>query len=242
MKPYTHFEFSGRFLKNYDRFNHLASMGLDRRWRRVTARRAAAFYRQRGWNAPVLDLACGTGDMAAAIHQVLQAVVIGSDPSAEMLDLAATKKNRRGWSRFHPVRAVSRLPLADASVGAITCAFGVRNFVHLQQDMDECRRVLQPGGRIYLLDFYKPQNRFSHGLLQVYKKIIAPAVGALITGQAKPYRYLMESMYAFRSPQAMMEVLTAGGLQAVDIHPFFFGLVHLVVAEKKIHSPQGETT
>ncbi len=242
MKAYTHFEFSGRFLKNYDRFNHLASMGLDRRWRRVTAHRVAAYCQQRGWNAPVLDLACGTGDMAAAILKVRQALVIGSDPSAEMLALAADKKKRCDWSRFHPVRAVNRLPLADASVGAVTCAFGVRNFVRLQQDMDECRRVLQPGGRIYLLDFYKPQNRFSHGLLQVYKKIIAPAVGALITGQAKPYRYLMESMYAFRTPQAMMEVLTASGLQAVDIHPFFFGLVHLVVAEKINEISQGEKT
>jgi len=233
MKRYTYFDFSGPFLKHYDHFNHMASAGFDYYWRHSTAAKAADLYHQHRWSLPVLDLACGTGDMAAAIHrQIDSIVVIGSDPSADMLALAKEKKHRLDWRRFLPMRAVNQLPFRDASVGAITCAFGVRNFVHLAEDIQECRRVLRSGGRIYLLDFYKPQNRFSHSLLYIYKKFAAPLIGVALTGHAQPYRYLIASMYAFRTPEEMMTLLIKTGLRAVEIHAFFFGLVHLVIAEK----------
>jgi len=233
MSSFTHFDFAGPFLRRYDRFNHLASMGLDRYWRWFTARRVADWYQLHEWTCPVLDLACGTGDMAAALRrQAAKPAIFGSDPSAEMLELARQKKHRFGWSRLYVCRAVSRLPLRDASVGAITCAFGVRNFVRLREEMQECQRVLRPQGRMYLLDFYQPQNLFSHALLQLYKKVIAPLLGVALTGHAKPYDYLMASMYAFRTPAEMAELLKGIGMREAEIKSFFFGLVHLVIAEK----------
>lgn len=231
MTRHSHFEFTGPFLKNYDRFNHLASMGLDFYWRRITARKAAKHLAKSG---QALDLACGTGDMAAALHKHTTAtIIVGSDPSADMLTLAGKKKCRLHWTRFFPVRAAGCLPLHDNSVQAVTCAFGVRNFVHLRQDMEQCRRVMQSGGRIYLLDFFKPENFFSRSLLHFYKVAAAPAIGGLLTGQIGPYRYLMASMHAFRTPEEMMALLCEIGLVRVEIRSFLFGLVHLVIAEKK---------
>jgi demethylmenaquinone methyltransferase / 2-methoxy-6-polyprenyl-1,4-benzoquinol methylase len=233
MKQHSYFDFSGPFLKGYDRFNHLASVGLDYYWRRKTAHKVAKYLTQQNWTGPVLDLACGTGDMAAAVHsRIAGALIFGSDPSADMLTMALQKKRRSNWNRFFPIRAVNQLPFYDGSLPAITCGFGVRNFVHLRQDMQECMRVLQSGGRIYLLDFYKPQNRFADALLHIYKKLAAPLIGVMLTGQIKPYRYLMTSMYGFRTPDEMMGLLIEIAMRPVEIHSFFFGLVHLVVAEK----------
>ncbi len=233
MSRHSYFEFTGPFLTNYDRFNHLATFSLDCYWRRVTANKAANHMTQMSGEHRALDLACGTGDMAAALHRrTTDAVILGSDPSAEMLALARKKKQRLDWQRFFPIRAAGPLPLQEESVQVITCAFGVRNFIHLREDMQQCQRILQFGGRIYLLDFYKPENIFSRSLLFLFKVALAPVIGGLLTGQIKPYRYLMASMHAFRTPEEMDKLLQEIGLHSVEIHSFFFALVHLVIAEK----------
>jgi demethylmenaquinone methyltransferase / 2-methoxy-6-polyprenyl-1,4-benzoquinol methylase len=237
-KRYSYFDFSGPFLKGYDRFNHVASAGLDYYWRYITARKLNRLLKKNKWPGRILDLACGTGDMAAAVcRRSATALVYGSDPSADMLGLGAQKKRKAERSRFHMIRAVHQLPFAANSLDAVTCAFGVRNFTQLQEDVRECFRLLRPGGRIYLLDFYRPKNRFTQKLLNLYSASIAPGIGFLLTGLTRPYRYLIASMYAFKTADEMMHLLEEIGFRAVEIRPFFFHLVHVVVAEKaKEHS------
>jgi demethylmenaquinone methyltransferase / 2-methoxy-6-polyprenyl-1,4-benzoquinol methylase len=232
-KRYSYFDFSGPFLKGYDRFNHVASAGLDTYWRYITARKLGRLLKKNQWRGRVLDLACGTGDMAAAVCRCSDTVqVFGSDPSADMLTLGMQKKRKAGWDRYQMIRAVHQLPFAENSLDAVTCAFGVRNFTQLQDDIHECFRLLRPGGRIYLLDFYRPKNRFTRKLLDLYSASIAPGIGFLLTGLTRPYRYLIASMYAFKTTEEMMSLLEEIGFRAVEVRPFFFHLVHVVVAEK----------
>lgn len=233
MKKVSHFEFTGSFIKGYDRFNHLATLGLDHYWRRHTAKRVGRLLRESGGPTKVLDLACGTGDMAAAVcRQHTGVTVFGADPSMDMLRIAEQKRKRREWNRIFPICAVGELPFGRNSIQGITCAFGVRNFVYLEKDLRECIELLRPGGRLYLLDFFQPEHLLSNLFLVMYKKIVAPILGFVVTGQIQPYRYLMNSMYAFRTPAAMMALLQQLGCRPVEIKPFFFNLVHLVVAEK----------
>ncbi|HNW59515.1 MAG TPA: ubiquinone/menaquinone biosynthesis methyltransferase [bacterium] len=228
---YSRFKFEGPFIKGYDAFNHVATFGLDLFWRRKTAavvtqqmHPAAA-----GW---VLDLACGTGDMALAVARAAPGVqVIGSDPSATMYSEGRDKFI--AWNgRIALVRAVARLPFPDASFAAITCAFGVRNFVHLDEDMQESLRLLKPGGWIHVLEFFVPEHFLIAALLKTYNALVFPFLGFLLTGRIGPYRYLFNSIFTFRKVPDFVALLQNTGFGKVQVRRFFFGMVHLVSANK----------
>jgi demethylmenaquinone methyltransferase/2-methoxy-6-polyprenyl-1,4-benzoquinol methylase len=230
-RQYTYFEFGGRFVKGYDAFNHAASLGLDLMWRASTARLMRKRLRQT--KGPfILDLACGTGDMIFAVQKAIpQALTVGTDPSADMLRLGQEKKVARS-SPGQLVRAVSRLPFRDETFHAVTCAFGARNFVHLQDDLKELYRLLKPGGTIYILDFYVPENRFARGLLLVYNFLVFPFLGFLLTGRIGPYRYLYKSIFRFRTARDFMSLALQTGYGGVEKRRFFFGLTHVIQAHK----------
>ncbi|HOT96024.1 MAG TPA: ubiquinone/menaquinone biosynthesis methyltransferase [bacterium] len=228
---YTRFKFEGPFIRGYDAFNHIATVGLDLRWRRKSA--TVVVREMRGSAATlVLDLACGTGDMARAIAQVAPgARVIGSDPSQTMLFEGRDKLS--DWNgRIAMVRAVGRLPFRDASFAAITCAFGVRNFIHLEEEMREALRLLQPGGWIHVLEFFLPGNWLTRAVLKSYNALVFPFLGFILTGRIRPYRYLFNSIFTFRSVPDFTELLQRTGYGQVRVRRFFFGMVHLVSANK----------
>lgn len=225
---YTRFKFEGEFIKGYDAFNHLATLGLDLWWRRATARTMGRDLPAGGRNSAVLDLACGTGDMSLAVARVLpQAQVVGSDPSATML--AHGRKKVAPWApRVAAVRAVTRLPFADGSFAAITVAFGVRNFVQLAADMQEALRLLRQGGRLYVLEFFVPRNGLIAAVLRIYNALVFPFLGFLLTGRVAPYRYLFNSIFTFKSVPDFAALLQETGFADIRVRPFFFGMVHLV--------------
>ncbi len=229
MVKYSHFVFKGAVVDAYDAFNHWASLGFDLIWRRKTARLLAENHGSRP--AAVLDLACGSGDMAMAVKRANAAFnVVGSDPSAEMLMLF-----RQKFGRDHPacVQAVTFLPFDAGTFHAITCAFGFRNFVHLQKDLTMLVKLLKNGGRIYALDFYQPQNRFSRFLLSAYQRTVFPLLGFILSGQIRSYRYLYKSIHRFLTTAQFEKMLQVTGFKHVEKYPMFFGLVHLIVAEKR---------
>lgn len=227
-KSYTRFKFEGQFVRGYDAFNHAASLGLDFYWRRRTSVRLKQELAARSHPLCILDLACGTGDMARSVAQVNpQSHVVGCDPSMSMLSRGRVKLV--SWrERICLVRSVAHLPFRDATFAAITCAFGMRNFTHLADDLGECQRLLQPGGRLYVLDFYKPGNKFSAFLLKSYNVLVFPFLGFLLTGKIAPYRYLYESIFAFKSVPDFAQMLQDAGFTEVYAKRFFFGLVHLL--------------
>ncbi len=227
-KQFTYFDFKGPVVKGYDAFNHISTAGLDLKWRRKTAESIADWLPA---SARVLDVACGSGDMAIAVKKLTpQTQVIGSDPSREMLKLLPPKLN--GSLHVSPLQAVNDLPFPTASFDAISIAFGVRNFARLDYDMRECLRLLKPGGRLFVLEFFRPHSRGVEKFLTLYQRTLFPVLGFLLTGHVSQYRYLYRSIMRFRTRESFAELLEQAGFENIQMRPFFFGMTHLVTADK----------
>lgn len=225
------FSFNGRVARQYDRFNHTASLGIDILWRKRTAR--LLFRDIEGGGLKILDLACGTGDMAVAVaERNSDTVVIGIDPSTDMLSIFKRKIRRKSRKGIHIVNGAGILPFADGSFHAVTCAFGIRNFVRITESIDEIRRILRPGGRLYLLEFFSPPNQWSSVLLALLKRTFFPLLGWILLGGGAPYQYLARSIETFISVGEMKNMLESIGWICPNTHSFSGGLAQLLVAEK----------
>lgn len=208
----------------YDRLNHLLSLGLDRRWRARAVRELAL---PRG--ARVLDLCCGTGDLAIAGAVQGGWQVIGADFAAPMLRLAAAKGRHaagpvRGWTRAD----AQRLPFADAAFDGLTVAFGIRNVEDPARALRECRRVLRSGGRLAVLEFFRVPNPVWRGLFRAYFHGFAP-LAARLAGTPRPdaYRYLPASVDDFLTPEQFRATLVASGFARVEARSFQGGVTLL---------------
>ena len=228
-QTYSRFEFKGAVVRGYDAFNHVSTAGLDLYWRRKTAQFAAYHLKQEA--GYILDLACGSGDMARALkRQLPNTRITGSEPSNEMLDLLQHKQT---WRNVDAVQAVSALPFADSQFDAITIAFGVRNFTRLDAEMRECLRVLKPGGRLYVLEFFQPQHVLLRRFLTLYQRLAFPVLGYLLTGHISQYRYLYKSIVTFKTLPAYKRILNQAGYIKIQAYPLEPGVAHLVTAEKQ---------
>ena len=142
--------------RRYDRFNHVASLGIDRLWRR---RAISSLPRKLN----VLDVAAGTADVSIGlVKQGRASSVVGIDISEGMLEVGRKKVAKAGLDGIVElvVADCAELPFADNSFDAVTCAYGVRNFAQLDRGLAEMYRVLKHGGQLRILEFTYPQNRF----------------------------------------------------------------------------------
>ncbi len=223
----SHFEFGGAMARRYDAVNHLASAGLDLWWRRRTAQQIARFLRKRPGPLRHLDLACGTAGMAIALSRAMPGLFqVGIDPAAEMLLLARKK------TPLPLVQGATCLPFPEGTFDSVSCAFGVRNFTRIDEELREIARVLKPGGRLVILDFFRPGNPFMRIFLAFYRRAVFPLIGRFLTGEAGPYRYLIDSIDRFLAPSEMGDTLRGNGLVPAGNKRFFFGLVTAVCGEK----------
>ena len=185
---------------NYDRLNHVMSLGLDRRWRRKAVK---------GLNGNVLDVACGTGDMVIELAK-RGCTVTGIDLSEEMLSIARQKTASANFQfsifNFQLANAEA-LPFADGEFDAVTCAFGVRNFVHLEQGLSEMLRVLKPGGTMVILELATPDSAWARPFYRLYTKHVIPWLGSRIAGNREAYTYLPESIERFPKGEAFLNLL-----------------------------------
>lgn len=217
-----------RIARRYDLLNRLISLGLDRRWRRaaVDALDLGAGERR------VLDVATGTGDLAIEIlarHPGVE--VTGLDPSSEMLERAVTKVARKQLdARFAPAIGVAEsLPYPGGSFAAVTIGFGLRNVSDRGAALAEMMRVLEPGGRLAILELTEPRGPRWAALARFHIHHVIPRVGALLSG-AREYRYLPDSIARFAAPSVIAAELREAGASRVWIEPMCFGAVHLFVA------------
>ena len=222
----------GAVARRYDLLNHLLSAGLDIGWRR---RAAAACDPQDGQT--VVDVCCGTGDLAMAVaRRMPEARVIACDFARPMLDLARRKFAEAGFSDRAAVLEADALalPLPDASVDAITCAFGLRNLADPSRGLAEMLRVLRPWGAAVVLEFHPPGGRgVLAGAFRLYFRRILPNLGAWISGSRHGgYRYLVESVEAFSAPEATAAAMARTGFESVRIEPLTAGVVSLFVGRK----------
>ena len=219
-----------RIAPRYDLLNHLLSAGQDWRWRR----RAADCVRAAN-PAVVLDLATGTGDQLLALARRCPAArhLLGVDLAPQMLVRAVPKLARAGLARCALVAQADalRLPLADATVDALTISFGIRNLSDLAGGLAEMRRVLRPGGSAVILEFSLPPGRVVRAGYLLYCRHVLPRVGAWISGDAHAYRYLNETVETFPSGAAFVALLAAAGFVRARAEPLTCGIVTLYQAE-----------
>ncbi len=220
---------------SYDLINHVVTLGLDRRWRRLVAKVCLEESPLR-----VLDLGCGTGDLT--IHLALRAEkdteITGLDYSLPMLERAWWKAGRAGLGgRVKFVHGeATRLPFPDGYLDCVGISFAFRNLTYKNPlrlpHLAEVRRVLRPGGRYVIVESSQPANRIIRTLFHLYMRIVAQSVGTLISGNRSAYRYLAESMSRFHTPKEVIETLLKAGFSDVAYRPLLFGIVGIHVATK----------
>lgn len=213
--------------ERYDMLNRILSLGMDQGWRRRTVRELSL---KPGGVA--LDLATGTGDLALLIaRESPETRVIGVDPSRGMLDVAVRKAREAGLEGRVDLRVgdAQRLDLEDASVDAVSMAFGIRNVPDRPKALREMARVTRPGGRIAILELSEPRAGLMSKLARFHIHTVVPRLGAAISG-ASEYRYLQESIAAFPPPDAFAAMMSDAGLTVLTVAPLTFGVVCLFVA------------
>jgi demethylmenaquinone methyltransferase / 2-methoxy-6-polyprenyl-1,4-benzoquinol methylase len=198
----------------YDPMNRAMTAGLDRRWRRETARAAVSP------GDRVLDACCGTGDLAIACLAE-GGEVTGLDFSERMLERARAKSDQVEWMQGDALA----LPFEDGSFDAATVGFGVRNLEDLDRGLAELRRVLRPGGRLAILEITQP-----HGLLRPFYKLwfdgLVPLAGKLLPG-GSAYTYLPASVRRFPAAKEFAQMVEASGFEQVRHRLFAGGIVAL---------------
>lgn len=211
----------------YDLLNRVLSFGLDTQWRKRLVAAAAPFPPQGA--ARILDLAAGTLDVSVALaKQYPQRSVLALDYCRPMLLKGLPKLSRVKNNKIHPlVGDGRRLPLPDASVDAITVAFGLRNIRPRTKVYEEALRVLVPGGRFCVLEFGSAQDRILLGLYNFYLTRILPRIGQLLARDRAAYRYLADTITAFPSARALADEMRAAGFTQVSHTPYTAGIVCL---------------
>jgi len=230
-------EMFGRIAPRYDFLNHLLSFSLDRVWRRRTARRFRHILSRPG--ARVLDLCCGTGDLALALARARSeesgkqgTVVLGADFVHEMLVHARRKGPSRTAVHYLEADALS-LPFADASFDLVTAAFGFRNLANYRHGLEEIRRVLRPGGEVGILEFSEPRGALIGPLYRFYFTKILPRVAGAISSNAEAYSYLPSSVAKFPIEKELAGLMGAVGFDAVSYQLWTGGIVALHTARRR---------
>jgi demethylmenaquinone methyltransferase/2-methoxy-6-polyprenyl-1,4-benzoquinol methylase len=214
-----------RVARRYDLLNHLLSLNVDRYWRVRAASRLRDVLRRP--DARVLDICCGTGDLALALERARGAGVMASDFCHPMLAAAAAKFARRGSrSTLFEADALA-LPVAAGSLDCIAAAFGFRNLANYRAGLAEMRRVLKPGGVAAILEFSQPPNPLLAALYGFYSRRLLPAVGGLVSGSRDAYAYLPESVRKFPGVERLAEEMRAAGFTEVSFERMTFGIVAL---------------
>jgi demethylmenaquinone methyltransferase/2-methoxy-6-polyprenyl-1,4-benzoquinol methylase len=222
----------GRIARRYDLANRILSGGIDLWWRR----RLVASVR-RSHPRDVLDLATGSGDVACALGRSITPSVriLGMDFCEPMLDEARLKLAGMGGKipdvDFRQGDALN-LPLPDGSFDAVTIAFGLRNMADRGRCLSEMRRVLRPGGRVFILEFSKPWV-WLRPLCRLHLKFVVPGLAALLTGERGAYEYLGNSIEEFPDSEALAEEIRAAGFKNVSVSRMTMGVVALHTAARE---------
>ena len=205
----------------YDVMNRVMTGGLDRRWRRITIDEAVRP------GDRVLDACCGTGDLAIAARRHGAGEVVGLDFSEQMLERARRKAPEIDWVQGDALA----LPFDDESFDAATVGFGVRNVDDLEGAIRELRRVLRPGGRVAILEITTPVGALA-GFYRFWFDRLIPLLGKVLPG-GSAYTYLPASVRRFPPPEALADLLAAGGFEAVRFRRFAGSIVALHIGEAR---------
>jgi demethylmenaquinone methyltransferase / 2-methoxy-6-polyprenyl-1,4-benzoquinol methylase len=227
-------EYYSRIYKTYDLVNRLFTFGMDARWRRHTVEACLK-------NHPVsiLDLCCGTGDLAISICRVSgkNVHITGFDLNPGMLTLARQKASRLKASPIEFIQGDARsMPFRDGEFDCITIGFGFRNLTFENPDRDlhfrEISRIMKPGARLLILESSVPRNRLIAFFYRAYLRFFLVPLGGLLSGNWNAYRYLAGSSAGFYSFEELGEMLRNYQLTLKTERKYLFGSVNLLVATR----------
>lgn len=214
----------------YDKANHALSFNKDIAWRRDSVRQMT---RDGFAPARVLDLCAGTGDFALAVKsQVPGAKVILADFSKPMLKLAKDKAGAQPGFEFMEADAL-RIPFQDMAFDAVVCGFGVRNLDSVEAGLREIARVLKPGGKAVILEFFKPAGFFAKLAYTFYVGIIVPLRGGAISNNKEAYDYLQRTAKNFQSLKEFQQLLEKCGFKDVSSENRTMGVAVSVMGTRK---------
>lgn len=227
---------------DYDRLNHVLSLGLDVRWRAWAGRLLEAG-RLPG-DRYVLDIASGTGDMAAVLRKKGARRVLRADLSPGLLRMGGRKlpgsvqgpSSAQGRSSDSPGLAceMDRLPLRDRSVAGITQAFALRHCREYGGFFAEMFRVVSPGGRVALLDMRYPARGPGSGLYRFYFRAVLPRLAALMGGEREAYEMMVRSVRSLPEEEVLVSLLSQAGFTEVSSRPGFLGAIRILTGRRPV--------
>ena len=208
----------------YDLMNDLMSLGVHRLWKRFAVELAGVRAGQR-----VLDLASGTGDLAARFSGLVgpDGLVVMSDVNAAMLVLGRDRMldaGRIGNLCYTQIDA-EVLPFPSGTFDCVTIGFGLRNVTRKDRALAEMHRVLRPGGRALVLEFSHPTTRPLKAVYDLYSFQVLPRLGRLVANDEASYRYLAESIRVHPDQQTLKAMMEAAGFERCDVHNLTGGVV-----------------
>ena len=205
----------------YDLITRLLSFGRDQKWKAALIARAHITPGER-----VLDLACGTGDLAFAAAKC-GAEVIGVDLTLSMIELAHVRaRTESGSGRIvWSVGDMTHLPLPDASCDVVTTGYGLRNVPDLSAALAEIHRVLRPGGRLYSLDFDRPEAAWLRRIYLLYLDVVGASLGWVLHRNPDTYRYIPASIRRYPGARGVVQMMVSAGFTHAEHLPVLGGLM-----------------
>ncbi len=217
----------------YDLINRIITLGMDEIWRRQAAMECLSSHPAR-----ILDVCCGTGDLALRLARMSDAQVLALDYSQPMLDIARAKAARlpRGKPVSFIYGDVAELPFPDGHFDCAGISFAFRNLTYKNpmtgRYLAEIFRVLKPGGRFVIVESSQPASRLIRLKFRLYLRWFVYPVGYLLSGNRGAYHYLAGSMSRFYSPQEVRGMLLGAGFKQVSYRPLLLGAAGIHVATR----------
>lgn len=200
----------------YDFLNHILSLGRDKYWRRF----AVALLPK----GNILDVCSGTGDVA--IEASKKSSVIASDFCEEMLILCVKKTKKHAIENIYCVQNdAESLSFKDETFNGAIVAFGIRNVADIKKALSEMGRVVKKGGKVVVLEFSLPENKFFRSIYYLYFQKLLPLIGAAVSKNKGAYSYLPSSVMLFPQKDEFVELIKGSGMKDIKYYPLTFGIV-----------------
>ena len=238
VKPYQGDKEKGKLVEEmfdniapaYDKLNHRLSWNIDKSWRNQAIQALQPYHPQ-----VMLDIATGTGDFAILAAKMLKPQkLIGADISEGMMKIGKQKVTEQKLD--HVISFMKEdcmnLSFADNTFDAITAAFGIRNFEHLDKGLSEMHRVLKKGGHLSIVELTTPVTFPMRQLFKIYSHTFLPFYGKLVSKDKSAYNYLTASIEAFPQGEKMMEIFKKAGFDDMRFKRLTFGICTMYIATK----------
>lgn len=220
----------------YDLANDAMTLGMHRLWRRTLCQAAVS---QTPKGGKVLDVATGTGDVILGLLRARSDLhITGVDPSEGMLEVGRQKLATKAPLFKDQVTLTladgRQLPFADNSFDTLTISWGIRNIVPFSEGLREMKRVLKPGGYLYILESGRPEFKIVGLIYRQYSRLL-PYIGGRIAGFKPAYQYYTQSVDSFPSGGSFVAELFEAGFTSARYKPLGASIVYLYTAQKPIH-------